>query len=105
MGRRVADRKLNVETKEEVMSQLYMKRVESTLQIWGFGTITDTNVHYMFSLVTGVPAWAAQLLLQNLSERFCKAMIETRRKAYNKGWRDAKAHARKEDLFSCTLEV
>jgi hypothetical protein len=55
-----------------------------------------------FTWPTGQP-YAADLLVRYIIERVRKAISDTRREYYEKGWKDAKAKRPKDDWFSGVL--
>lgn len=44
--------------------------------------------------------WAANLLISHLRERMWNRLEAIRKEAYLQGWKDAKAHAKKQTWFS-----
>lgn len=67
-----------------------------------FDCAGDTVVTFDFSCSTPQPYYA-QLATNYLRERLLAEMQRIRRKAYEKGWRDARAKRKKEDWFSGNL--
>lgn len=87
------------------MGNMYFKRSNKTVQLWGFTDVTDSSLHHVFSIECDQP-WQAELMRRDFDKRLDNAVANMRRRAYEEGWKDAKAKRRrqKED-FMANLEI
>lgn len=82
------------------MSEMFNLRRDEDVVAIDVQTGHDANSGVFTLSFRAGTQWAAQLLMTHMRDRMWSKLTDIRQEAYNRGWKDAKAHRTKESWFS-----